>query len=344
MTTHELQFVASMTVCPSDIRKIRKHVELAGASVDPLRNILITPLFVSPDSLVLAREMAEEGRHVLFDSGGYYVQMGKLKYHELYMPLLNAYRANPWAAIYTLPDHVPTSKDDAETVDTKVQQTIQYSSMFFREMPDQLKPRAMPVVQGHTQKQVDACLEAYIRLGVRYIGFGSFGTMGDRNEVNIATENSVTLAKYVVDIAHSCGIKVHLFGVGAPPLIAMLKGVGTDSFDSAGWLKASGFGMVSLPFTRYYNISHANRLSEIQRGIHLKDFEELKVFTGHSCNLCNDVDCLQASKMYRAAHNLIVMAESVNIVNSQDSHLRVRNIYENGSPKYRLEFQKWLID
>lgn len=344
MTTQELKFVASMTVCPSDIRKIRKHVELADVSIDPLRNILITPLFVSPDSLALARGMADEGRHVFFDSGGYYVQMGKLKYHELYMPLLNAYRTNRWASVYTLPDHVPTSKDDAETVDTKVQQTIQYSTMFFREMPDELKPRAMPVVQGHTQKQVDACLEAYIQLGVQYIGFGSFGTMGEKNEVNIATDNSVQLAQYVIEVAHSYGKKVHLFGIGAPPLVAMLKGMGADSFDSAGWLKASGFGMVSLPFTRYYNISHANRLSEIQRGIHVHEFNALKISTGHRCNLCNDVDGLQTVKMYRAAHNLIVMAESVDIINRRESRDRVREIYVNGSPKYRMEFEKWLAN
>jgi hypothetical protein len=341
MTTHELQFVASMTVCPSDIRKIRKHVELAGASVDPLRNILITPLFVSPDSLVLAREMAEEGRHVLFDSGGYYVQMGKLKYHELYMPLLNAYRANRWAAVYTLPDHVPTSKDDAETVDTKVQQTIQYSSMFFREMPDQLKPRAMPVVQGHTQKQVDACLEAYIRLGVRHIGFGSFGTMGSNSEVNVATHNAVQLAKYVIQVACSYDIKVHLFGLGVPALVAMIRGIGAASFDSSAWLKAAGFGQVFLPFMRAYNISHGNALSELQLGITLKQFEEFQNLTNHRCRYCESPTCLQEHKMHRAAHNLIVIAETVDMVN-QGKNSHIRQIYHQGSKKYRGEFEKWL--
>jgi|GEM_PF-5781418 len=49
--THKLQFVASMTVYPSDIRKIRARVERAGASVYPLQNVLITPLFVNANSL-----------------------------------------------------------------------------------------------------------------------------------------------------------------------------------------------------------------------------------------------------------------------------------------------------
>src|SRR5690606_25614368 len=122
------------------------------------------------------------------DSGGYYVQIGKLKYEELYMPLLEAYRANKWADVYTLPDHVPLSQDSPAVVAQKVRDTIDYSTHFFNEMPDELKSRAMPVVQGHTFEQVDACLTAYLKLGVRWIGFGSFGTTGAKNEVNVTTQ------------------------------------------------------------------------------------------------------------------------------------------------------------
>jgi hypothetical protein len=165
-------------VCPSDIRRLQKHVEIAQVSVDPLQNVLITPLFVERGSVELVQQMAEQGRFVMFDSGGYYVQRGRLRYEELYMPLLTTYRKNRWASVYTLPDHVPTSQDTPEIVDLKVKDTIRFSKLFFEEMPDDLKPRAMPVVQGHTYKQVDACLRAYIRLGVKLIGFGSFGTQG----------------------------------------------------------------------------------------------------------------------------------------------------------------------
>lgn len=338
---HKLDFVASMTVCPSDIRKIRHHVELAEANVDPLLNILVTPLFVNKDSLAMARSMREEGRRVYFDSGGYYVQIGKLKYEELYMPLLDAYRSNRWASIYTLPDHVPLSSDSPETVAQKVRDTIDYSTHFFNEMPDELKPRAMPVVQGHNLHHVDACLKAYLKLGVNWVGFGSFGTVGQNNEVNVATQSAIELAKYVIEVAHSNNVKVHLFGVGAPPLIAMIKGIGTDSFDSAGWLKAAGFGMVALPLMRYWNISHRIKTSELQRGISASDFISNKGLTGHSCKLCDSITALQDRKMYRAVHNLIVAAESVEMVNNREWR-RVQNIYGNGSPKYRMEYEKWL--
>ncbi len=247
MDDHQLQFVASMTVCPSDIRKIQRHLEIAEPSVDPLRNILVTPLFVNDDALKMAREMVEAGSSVYFDSGGYHVQIGKLKYEELYMPLLSTYRANRWAQIYTLPDHVPLSQDSLETVDQKVRDTIEYSTHFFHELPDELKPRAMPVVQGYTHEHIDSCLTAYFNLGVSHIGFGSFGTMGPRNEVNVATQHAVELARYVIDVAHSHNVKVHLFGVGAPALTAMLKGIGADSFDSAAWLKGGRIWHGSTP-------------------------------------------------------------------------------------------------
>jgi hypothetical protein len=341
MTQTPLNFVASMTVCPSDIHKIQRHVELAQPRIDPLENVLVTPMFSNEDTLALIKNFAEQGKKVYFDSGGYYVQIGKMKYTELYSPLLEIYRSNPWASVYTLPDHVPVSSDDEQTIEWKIRDTIDFSTLFYQELPDELKPKAMPVVQGHTWDQIDRCLEAYIKLGVKWIGFGSFGTMGQNNEVNVATANSIELAEYVIRVAHQHGARVHLFGIGAPALVAMHKGIQADSFDTAAWLKAAGYGMVSLPLMRYWNITYQNNTSTIQRGIPVEEFYELRNKTKHHCKLCEDLELLQNSKMYRAVHNLIVIAESVAMVNGKNSDL-VQNIYQNGSPKYKLEYEKWL--
>lgn len=338
---NDLRFVASMTVCPSDIRKIRRHVEMAQPSIDPLRNILITPMFVERGSVDLARQMAAEGRHVMFDSGGYYVQLGRLRYEELYMPLLKTYREHRWASVYTLPDHVPTSQDCSVVVERKVKDTIRFSSLFFEEMPDDLKPRAMPVVQGHSYKQVDECLRAYIRLGVKRIGFGSFGTQGQNSEINVATKSAVEIARHVIEVAHENGMQAHLFGLGTPSLVAMIKGIKADSFDSATWLKSAGFGQVFLPFMRAYNISYGISVSELQKGITFEQFNEWRDLTGHRCQLCENLSNLNAHKMHRAAHNLIVMAETVAMVNAGNG-AHIRAIYKAGSPKYREEFEKWL--
>ncbi len=341
MIDHQLRFVASMTVCPSDIRKIRQHIEMAQSSVDPLKNILITPMFVERGSVELTRQMAEEGRHVIFDSGGYYVQLGRLRYEELYIPLLRTYREHQWASVYTLPDHVPTSQDTPEIVDRKVKDTIRFSTLFFEEMPDELKPRAMPVVQGHTFKQVEDCLRAYLQLGVQQIGFGSFGTQGQNSEINVATKSAIEIARHVINVAHEHGVRVHLFGLGTPALVAMIKGIQADSFDSATWLKSAGFGQVFLPFMRAYNISYGISVSELQKGVTFDQFAEWRALTGHRCQLCEDLSNLNAYKMHRAVHNLIVMAETVAMVN-QRNDVHIQAIYKAGSPKYRGEFEKWL--
>lgn len=337
-----LKFFTALTLCPSDIRKIRRLFKEYEVDSTPLDNILVTPLFIQEDSLgLIQRIKSEQDTTVMFDSGGYYVQIGRLTYQELYYPLLKFYKNNRWADIYTLPDYVPTSQDTIEEIQTKVDDTVRYTTLFFQELPPDLQARAMPVVQGHTMKQVDYCLKHYLPLGTRYLGFGSFGTVGKNSQVNIATDSAVDLAKYVIDIAQQNQIQVHLFGLGAPALVAMIRGIGASSFDSSSWIKSAGFGQIHLPFTRGYNISHRNGRSELQKGITVRKFEELRMRTQHECPYCQSIGLLQREKMYRALHNLISICQSVDMIN-QERYELIRDIYENGSPRYRKEYQKWL--
>ncbi|NOG48220.1 MAG: hypothetical protein HND48_01310 [Chloroflexi bacterium] len=343
MTHHRLEFVASLTVCPSDIRKIQKHLSMAEHPLNPLRHVLITPLFANRGSLDLVNEMSQRGTRVMFDSGGYYVQTGRVTYEELFYPLLEVFLANPWAQTFVLPDNVPTGRDSDKEVAYKVSETVRTSKLFFEYLPDDLKARAMPVVHGRNQRQIDECLSTYLTMGVSQIGFGSFGTMGTKNEVNVATQSAIELATYVIKVAHQHNTRVHLFGLGVPAIAAMLKGIGADSFDSSSWLKAAGFGQVFLPFMRAHNITYKSSISELQKGITEDDFEELKHITGHTCNLCSNSDALRSSKMYRAVHNLVVLAETVEMING-DELSKVRAIYKQGSPKYRNEVEKWLAN
>lgn len=339
---NRLDFYASLTLTQSDIRKIAGHFVKRNYPLnDYLGRILITPLFASDKSLSRVRALQESGAKVMFDSGGYYVQTGKLKYHELYYPLLSCYLENPWADIYILPDHVPTSQDDLDEVWRKVMDTVQFSTLFYRELPLALQKRAMPVVQGHTIDQVEYCLAEFVALGVNHIGFGSFGTGGQNSELNVTTNHSVELASHVTSIAHQHGASVHFFGLGAPALTAMIYGIGADSFDSSSWIKAAGFGQVFLPFMRAYNFSHRNGSSSLQKGITLKQFDEWRKLTGHYCAFCEDIDALQTQKMYRTLHNLIVIKDTVELVNAGQFD-QIQRIYEAGSSRYRKEYDKWL--
>lgn len=339
---NRLNFYASLTLTQSDIRKIVNHFVREDYPLEEyLGHILITPLFSSEESLARIQALQEIGANVMFDSGGYYVQTGKLQYYELYYPLLSYYQKNQWADIYILPDHVPTSQDDVDRVWQKVKETVQFSTLFFQELPPTLREKAMPVVQGHTIEQVEYCLSRYIDLGVNYIGFGSFGTGGQNSELNFTTNQSVKLANHVTSIAHQYGASVHFFGLGAPALAAMIYGCGANSFDSSSWIKAAGFGQVFLPFMRAYNVSHRNGSSELQKGVTREQFDEWRQLTGHYCSFCADISALQSRKMYRTLHNLIVIKDTVELINGGQFD-RIQRIYEAGSPKYQKEFDKWL--
>jgi len=337
-----LDFLASITAVPSDIRKIQTFVAKAKLLINPLERVLTTPLFQSQVSLKLIRDLKENfGSQICFDSAGYYVQVGKIAYHELYMRLLTCYRANPWADRYVLPDYVPLSTDTLEEVEYKVRETVHYSCLFFEEMPDEMKEKAMPVVHGHTRSQVEYCLERYIELGVKWVGFGSFGTFGKNNEANMATNSAIENARWVVQIANQYGLKVHMFGIGAPALVGMLHGIGAASFDSASWFKTAGFGQVHLPLMRGYNITYHNASSPLQKGITWSDFCQLKEITGHECIYCAEYSVLAGPKMHRVAHNLFAVSESVEMLN-QGQFERASFIYQNGSAKYKEEYKKWL--
>ncbi len=337
-----LDFYTALTLCPSDIRKIGNLLTLHSVEPSPLQRVLFTPLFAPHDSLLLVRKLREaNGTRVMFDSGGYYVQVGRLTYSELYYPLLQLYTKNSWADIYTLPDHVPTSQDSEETVWTKVRDTVLYGALFFQELPAYMQDKALGVVHGRTLEQVDYCVRVYLELGLKQMGFGSFGTIGKNSQVNVATSTAIDLARYVVDIARTNGVRVHLFGLGAPALVAMIYGVGAGSFDSSSWIKSAGYGQIFLPFTRAYNISHRNGRSRMQQGIEFGELERLKSLTQHDCPFCHSIESLQGRKLYRAVHNLLAVRQSVEMVNAR-CHSDIRRIYENGSPRYKQEYDKWL--
>jgi len=338
---HQIRFIASLTVNAGSIRRIIDQLNFAQTRHNPLENVLTTPLFAGAMSLNAIRDLKDHGHTVMFDSGGYYVQTGRIEYETLYGQLMRIYCEHQWADIYVLPDNVPRSQDNKETIDHKVRSTYEHSCQFFHAMPDNLKPIAMPVVHGHNYRQIDACLEAYINLGVKQIGFGSFGTLGKNSQVNVATQSALELARYTVQIAHSFDIKVHMFGMGVPVVIMMLYGIKADSFDSSSWLKAAGFGQIFLPLMRAYNITHRNSVSNLQKGITSDNFRLYCNITGHTCALCDCMECLQNQKMVRAAHNLIVLSETVEMLNTGNLGL-VPDIYRYTSQRYQKEFDKWL--
>jgi hypothetical protein len=303
--------VTSLTIDASLLRKLLRLWDESGDERDPFASVLITPLFTDPSTLRLVREELKErrGSTIYFDSGGYYAQQGKITFDELYRQLRGYYRdpANQWADWYVLPDNVPTSQDSAEAVERKVRETITAAKIFYAEMPSEIQERAMPVIQGHTFAQVNECIAAYREMGARYIGFGSFGTSGATNSINVADQRSAETLAHITEKLLSEDVHLHTFGISTPPAVYAFLRMGIYSFDSMAWLRSAGYGKVFLPFTRAYNVSHRSTRNSALNGM---EFEELKLRTGHRCPFCESFADLRDKRLYRSLHNLVSVTET----------------------------------
>lgn len=329
-----MQLVTSLTVDASLLRKLLRLWDEGGDPRNPFAAVLVTPLFASPSTLRLIREELKErrGSTVYFDSGGYYAQQGKISFDDLYCRLRDYYNDpdNQWADWYVLPDHVPTSKDDEETIEFKVRDTVSASKNLFRELPSLLQDRAIPVIQGHTTKQLAFCAQQYQSAGVHYVGFGSFDTCGPNQSINRVTYHTIDLLKKLGELAVHWDLQLHLFGIGTPPAFYLFDQIRTKSLDSLTWLKSAGYGHVFLPFTRGYRITYQTT----KRSYMNKDeFIFLKELTEHSCPFCDSFHELSRNRLYRILHNLLCLQETAQHLRNWDVQ-RIRDIIDLGSPTY----------
>lgn len=155
-----MKFVLSATMNASDLRQVLCLWGESGDSRNPFANILVSPLFIAQGTFRIVKEELKERRNstVYFDSGGYYVQQGRINYETLYHRLHKCYQDHTWADRYVLPDHVPTSRDTPDVVVGKVKDTITAARMFAGEMSPSIREKILPVVQGHTEEQIFECV------------------------------------------------------------------------------------------------------------------------------------------------------------------------------------------
>ena len=306
---HAPNFFLTLTHNASEIRQIHRLWRDSADPRNPFAQVIFTPLFSRPSAINLIRQMKEEqGSVIMFDSGGYQVQMGKASYEELFDRLLRFYRENSWADWYVLPDHVPCSTDSEREVEFKVRDSIDFARLFIRMMPDDFVAKAIGVVHGRTADQVRRCIDAYAEMGIRYVGFGSFGTSGPNGTINLISQRSLRLLRLVQTHAHEHGMRVHIFGIGSPSHLIRLAeaNITPASLDSAGWWKAGGFGDVFF--------SDGSRLSvsrTVSKNGTVKGIEQHRRRTVHSCQFCEQPRDLKRHRMMRVMHNLTVLLETV---------------------------------
>lgn len=338
-----MKFVLAATINASDLRQVLKLWDESGDPRNPFANVLVTPLFVAQSTFKIIREELKEkrGNTVYFDSGGYYVQQGRIDYETLYDRLRKCYQEHTWADWYVLPDHVPTSRDTPEIVASKVNDTITAARLFSDEMSPNIRDKILPVVQGHTEQQIFECVDTYTQLGAPYIGFGSFGTSGASSQMNLVTDQSLRMLKLLSGLGQEKGFNLHLFGVSTPPILYVFDRLGIYSFDSLAWMKAAGYGNVFLPFVRGYMVTY--RIYD-RTHTYQEQFDYLKELTGHHCVFCEDFSKLVNHRMYRVLHNLSSVLDTLDILATGNngfgqsvrpvSNETILQVVREGSPSY----------
>lgn len=308
-TIASLIFFITLTHTPWETRRLVRLWDESGDKRNPFAHVVFTPLFSKPDAIATIRHLKDErGSEVMFDSGGYQVQMGKVSYEELFHRLLQFYRENDWADWYVLPDHVPRSTDSDREVEFKVRETLDFARLFVRMMPDGFAAKAVGVVHGRTEDQIRRCVQAYADMGVRYLGFGSFGTSGPNGAVNLISRRNLNLLRLVQRLAREYGLRVHIFGIGSPSHLIRLAdaGITPTSFDSAGWWKAGGFGNIFFPLGQQLHITAIPTPESTLAGV-----ERQKKHSRHECAFCSHPKLLRHNRMMRVLHNLTAMLDTI---------------------------------
>lgn len=319
-----IEFVASITAASQDIKNLILLWERDGQTLRPFDTCIITPLFTEPRSFEYVRYLNERwGVQVIFDSGGFFVQQGKIKYEELFTKLLDLYHQNDWATAYVLPDYVPTSRQTEMEVDERVYVTAAEGVKFFKRLTADLGKKSLGVIQGRHPNQLAHCLKSYAEAGIPRIGFGSFDTMGKNAEINIFNEEAIQrlafIKSWITDAYRTCQIDrvpdLHLFGVSAPNVMQEFSHYLATSFDSSGWMRTAGYGNVYLPFQGRRNITHGGSAIRNGDGLSAKQFYATCEKTKHSCPFCKDFRRLQKDRFARMLHNAIVFREMTATVN-----------------------------
>ena len=286
---------------------------------NPFEHIIVSPLTVQPATLSLLRAWrlgqsplpfpVQSVSSVIFDSGGYQVQTGRLTFEGLCSRLCQLYRTHNWADFFVLPDFPILSSDTDADIERKLTATLTAAEKALRWLPD--SSRAIAVVHARTPSQVRYAVNQYSKLGITYIGFGSFGTSGKDKSVNLLSYRAIALLKTLQYEANLRSMRTHIFGLGVPTnLIRLaLAGIKPTSVDTSSWFKSGGFGAVFLPLYRQAHMSR--RQAKGWKFTDAETFKRICDIVGHSCPFCSSPADLQHSRWNRILHNLTVTVETV---------------------------------
>ncbi len=329
-----MKFFASLTINRCHIVKLCALWEQETGQPFPFSNVLVSPLVLRNGILPILHKHRSQCT-IMFDSGGFHIQQKVLRMRDASSRLAELYRTHDWADIYVLPDHPPTSVDTSQQVSRKLRATTRAYTTFASQLPSMFSSKLMPVVHGTTTSQIERSIVAAMALRPRRMGFGSFGTSGARSAVNSLTGPSIATLSAFSRLCRTHRVSSHVFGVGGPASMCVLRYVPVDSFDTAGWIRAAAYGQVYVSYLGTVNVTGK---SASHRYMPRREFRRVREFTEHSCRFCIDHARLQESWEHRALHNLAVLFE----LNRRLSRMRATSTLKELT-RYNQRYAHYLI-
>jgi hypothetical protein len=295
-----VEFYASLTInrCHFD-RLCDIWARQSRGSDFPFHCAIVSPLFARNGILQRLYQHREQCK-VIFDSGGFHVQQGRMTLLSASRQLKRIYEENGWAHRFTLPDAPITSLDSREVVNRKLSSTRSQYRQFPAGLPPAFRQKFLPVVHGTTSREVYRSAWAARSVGSKCLGFGGFSTSGPNAGVNSFTRDSLQLLIEFATLCKKWKLDSHVFGIGGPAAIAVLRYIPVKTFDSAGWIRTAAYGNVYLPYVGAVNITGA---ASSRRFVSRREFRRLLNATGHTCAFCDDDALLTRSWPHRALHN-----------------------------------------
>ena len=301
-----MDFYASLTINRCHLERLCDiWASQAHDGQFPFRCAIVSPLFARNG--ILQRLYKHRRRcKVIFDSGGFHVQQGRLGLRSASRRLQRMYQLNSWADRFALPDAPITSFDSQDVVTRKLRSTCRQYETFPLGSSNIPRPKFLPVIHGRTLSEVVRNARAARGVGSKSLGFGSFSTSGPNAGVNSFTPQNLQLLVQFAAICENWGLDSHVFGIGGPAAIAVLQFTPVSTFDSAGWIRTAAYGNVYLPYVGALNITGAAS----RRFVTHREFARLRRATGHACAFCADQTLLTRSWHYRALHNYCAVIQT----------------------------------
>ncbi len=212
-------------------------------------------------------------RPFIIDSGAYYFLKNKTVAASPAEVLGIELRSQAHIGVALDHPFLPDARDKAVRIARTLRNTAKMLALLSRSDGVRHMP-LMPVVHGHTRRQINGCISRLQQLRDRYcpsfldhVGIGSIAPLAQRGHADLAVE----VIHHVRTALPKA--RIHCFSMGSALLMLLAFYSGANSVDSQTWMVSAGFKLAQLPghyvmrmAKREYNSEERFRLAMKQFG------------------------------------------------------------------------------